>query len=433
MSTTTETTYTHRLIALLALCGVSTSIGVFMKLSLGAGGKFEYSPFAANCLTELYKLAVSLIIVSHMCIAATKTSGKSFMEEFKKFFEENLSYKLCLHVFGLTCMYVIVNLSVFGVMVHSTASNFFLLKASSPVITAIILVGVFGRPIHRAQWISIFAQSLGLISTQLDLCRGTAAVSWEGYFFIALNIAVSCVAGVWNEHIIKTMTPSVNAQNVVMYILGSIINFMLFYTPRATSLLGGAVDEPPPYFLYGFNNWKVIGVVIANGSVGLVITAVYKYADVVVKTFGIAGSVVTLYLLETVNILPSKSGQQRTAQGPIALLGATIVFLASYVYILPAPKPSTAAAVVVVAPQNHENNTTKNGDEELKPLKSESENNNDNNANGPAVVNPAITAANANVAPPASLNPCSWTRLEWTLLICCFFLGSILTVNKCSQ
>merc|ERR1719197_1627551 len=130
-----------------------------------------------------------------------------------------------------------------------------------------------------------------------------------------------------------------------MYLLGVVINFLLFYTPQATKLLGGAIDERPPYFLYGFDNWKVLGVVVANGSVGLVITAVYKYADVVVKTFGIAGSVVTLYLLETIQVLPSKNADvdSRVGQGPIAFLGASIVFLASYLYILPKPQASSTA------------------------------------------------------------------------------------------
>merc|ERR1719197_366682 len=117
-----------------------------------------------------------------------------------------------------------------------------------------------------------------------------------------------------------------------MYLLGVVINFLLFYTPQATKLLGGAIDERPPYFLYGFDNWKVLGVVVANGSVGLVITAVYKYADVVVKTFGLAGSTVTLFILEVLGVLPAaNAGPPRMA----AVFGAVIVFYASYVYIAP--------------------------------------------------------------------------------------------------
>lgn len=208
------------------------------------------------------------------------------------------------------------------------------------------------------------------------------------------------------------------------------------------------MDDRPSssqYFFDGFNNWRVFGVVIANGSVGLVITAVYKYADVVVKTFGIAGSVVTLYLLETMGVLSAK-GQQRTSQGPIALLGASIVFLASYVYILPAPKSVVVAPVLVVSPptaaidgenrQKEKENDADDGDgdngEELKLLKSDSEKNEEketyhqqNNSNNTIVANDNHNVNRFGLA--------YWSKLEWSLLICCIFLGSILTLNKCNQ
>ena len=446
-----ETTYKHRLLALVSLAAVSTSIGIMMKLSLNAGGRFEYSPFAANCMTEVYKLAVSVAIIAHLCVAAGKASGRSLMAEARLFFEANLSRALCLHVLGLTCLYVVVNLSVFGVMAHSTASNFFLMKASSPVLTAVILVGVFGRSVHRAQWVSIFAQCVGLVSTQLDLCRGEAAVQWIGYVFIALNIAVSCVAGVWNEHIIKTMAPSVNAQNAVMYLLGAVVNFMLFFLPAANSLLGSATGgEAPPTFFHGFNR-KVVGVVVANGSVGLVITAVYKYADVVVKTFGIAGSVVSLYLLEAANVLPSSSG--RSAQGPIALLGASIVFLASYVYILPPPAAADAAsaaaagagagnatnggaaAAAATAHGNSPTAATAPFAAAVAAAASASDDGADLFDVEDAASKLAAAAARAQQAQAASAAApgiLSWSRLEITLLMLCGLLATVLTMTKCS-
>jgi hypothetical protein len=346
-------------------------------------------------------------------------------------------------------------------MAYSNASNFFILKASSPVITAIILVGIFSRPVHRAQWISIFAQSLGLVSTQLDLCTGTTAVPWVGYFFIFLNIAVACVAGVWNEHVVKTMSPSVNATNVIMYAFGVLINIVLFYIPNSSQTLLGNAAAEPPYFLYGFNNWRVIGVVIANGSVGLVITAVYKYADVIVKTFGISGSSVNLYLLETAGLLPSR--KDMTGRGPIAFLGATIVFLAAYLYARPIPREdaittsNTNNNTSVTAACTANSNAKEVGEKEQSPSSNSNNNNNNSNAesndddqelfekedetsslkkinNNKTVASPvAHNNSNSSNTTTTTLPSVirNWTRMEWGVLILCFFLGSVLMMSKC--
>jgi len=98
--------------------------------------------------------------------------------------------------------------------------------------------------------------------------------------------------------------------------------------------------ESSATFFTGFSP-VVFGVVAANGSVGLVITAVYRYADVVVKTFGLAGSSVTPFLLERVGFIPSTSQQKGAAGGGGSgmtlgnLMGAVLIFYAAYVYVLP--------------------------------------------------------------------------------------------------
>ena len=65
-------------------------------------------------------------------------------------------------------------------------------------------------------------------------------------------------------------------------------------------------------------------VIAANALMGLVITAVYKYADALVKTFATACATATLYLLNmTLFHLPFKGS---------ILLGVAVVFLASAIY-----------------------------------------------------------------------------------------------------
>jgi hypothetical protein len=76
-------------------------------------------------------------------------------------------------------------------------------------------------------------------------------------------------------------------------------------------------------FFEGYT-WLAFGVIVANSLMGLVITAVYKYADALVKTFATACATATLYLLNmTLFHLP--------LQGSV-LLGVAVVFLSSAIY-----------------------------------------------------------------------------------------------------
>jgi hypothetical protein len=320
-------TFNQKLLALVSLTLVSTAIGFFMKIS-GVKGKYHYSPMSAVFFTETFKLVVSTAIIGRLIHAqTTEENGGDCAKEAERFAEENYTWKVGVHNAGLAFAYAIVNLVTFGVFAHAPASTFFLLKAASPVVTAIMLAVLVKRPISGQQWASILMQCVGLAATQIDPCSLKLTLTPIAYMYLIINIAVSCGAGVWNEHIVKTFNVSVNAQNSMMYSWGAAINLVLFFVLPA-AYIGGSSDVG---FLEGYN-WSVIGVIVASGSVGLVITAVYKYADVVVKTFGLAGSTVTLFILEAVGVLPSaNTGPPRMA----AVFGAVIVFYASYVYIAP--------------------------------------------------------------------------------------------------
>ena len=53
-----------------------------------------------------------------------------------------------------------------------------------------------------------------------------------------------------------------------------------------------------------------------------------------VKTFGLAGSTVLLYVLEAVGVLPKGTSGVPTA---VVIMGAMVVFYAAYLYIAPQP------------------------------------------------------------------------------------------------
>lgn len=430
-------TVCQQVIALVSLATVSSSFGVAMKMSQTSTGEYPYNPMSVTAMTELFKLTASLIVITGNIIydmrrapvasSTTKTSGEAsvtglgggatadqvvvptpppppssssafalmspdFYARLYRFFESNWSYPLVAHCFGLALAYAIVNLVTFGVLAHAPASSFFLLKASSPVITALLLYYFVHRPVSPIQWLSVVLQGFGLVVTQYDACTRSASLSVAAYAFIATNIVVSCGAGVWNEHVIKSYGSSVNAQNVILYIFGITVNVILYLIMPASSLgaskthssaaslaasdmnataaaalaittsvedlmrwgetkgaadaialgLSAASGAGGSGHLFGhfFDGYSAstVAVIVSTGCIGLVITAVYKYADVVVKTFGIAGSTAVMYLLELLEVMPS-----RRLLNPMATCaGAGMIFYASFAYIAPAGPPAAS-------------------------------------------------------------------------------------------
>jgi hypothetical protein len=243
----------------------------------------------------------SVIIAVAVVSRERKPSDGSFGSALYNFFASSITFPLFLHSLGLAFAYAIVNNVTFAIFVHAPASTFFLLKAASPVVTALMLKVLVDRTVSSVQWISIVAQCFGLVLTQFNPCTHTTDVSLLAYVLILVNVAVSCAAGVWNEHIIKTYNVSVNVQNTMMYSSGIVIN-LIMYMILPTSWFGA---KHTLGFFDGYT-WAVAGVIAANGAVGLVITAVYKYADVVVKTFGLAASTSSMYALEYIGMLEGK-------------------------------------------------------------------------------------------------------------------------------
>jgi hypothetical protein len=325
-------TFREKLIALLSLTAVSTAIGYSMKASQ-VKGKYDYSPMSATAMVELFKMTVSSAFVAKIIAQGAAEKGCSCEQEAQSYARENYSPASLMHCAGLSVAYSIVNLVTFGAMVHVGASTFFLLKAASPVVTALLLAGLIGRPIAAAQWAAILMQCVGIVATQYDPCSSqkSSSTSALGYVFVLINVTVGCVAGVWNEWVIKTYGSSLNAHGVAMYAYGIVFAVVLFMTVPSESLGSSSA-------LGFFENYNlpVLAVICANGSIGLVISAVYKYADVVVKTFGAAGSTVLLFLLERMGILPMPPGTQDAGFPRLsAVLAAAAVFYASYVYIAP--------------------------------------------------------------------------------------------------
>ena len=161
-----------------------------------------------------------------------------------------------------------------------------LFKSWATGLTAVLLWSLFSRPVSRTQWACIALQMCGLVIVQYDSCKGAPSQSMSSYALLTVSVSITAVCSVWNERVVKSGTASLHVQNAALYTCGTILNLALFFTlPASYPALG--VDPATggrPAFFHGYTA-AAMAVIGCNCLLGLVITAVYKYADAIIKTF----------------------------------------------------------------------------------------------------------------------------------------------------
>jgi len=149
-----------------------------------------------------------------------------------------------------------------------------------------------GRVVSQQQWIAIAIQACGLVVVQYDACKGQTVLAASAYGWILVSVLITVVTGVWNEEQLKTMPLTLHEQNIVMYGIGVVLN-------GAGHHLKTYLDPGFPRFFEGLTALSMC-VIAANACFGLVLTAVYKYSNAIVKTLA---SAVTTVVLTVVSVL----------------------------------------------------------------------------------------------------------------------------------
>ena len=122
---------------------------------------------------------------------------------------------------------------------------------------------------------------------------------------------------------------SLHIQNAVLYVVGAVLNFGCFIVQERRSGSSLAVA-----FFDGYTA-PVFGLILCQALLGLVVSAVLKYADTLVRTSAAACSTCILYLI-TVLMFGAKFNLT-------ALVGSVVVFVATYIYLTAAPQAEPPA------------------------------------------------------------------------------------------
>lgn len=196
--------------------------------------------------------------------------------------------------------------------------------------TAILSVVILGKSLGGTKWVSLLILTCGVSLIQFP--RGdnghTQEAAAEGNAFVGLCAVLSaCVtsglAGVYLEKILKQSDTSIWMRNIQLGLFGAVLAFI-----GAMGQDGAKIQEAG--FMQGYSP-LVWGVITLQAVGGLVVAAVLKYADNILKCFGNAVSIVLSCVCSAVFL------QEFTPDG-LFVLGTLFVMCATSLYSLGMPE-----------------------------------------------------------------------------------------------
>ncbi|CAG9859296.1 unnamed protein product [Phyllotreta striolata] len=265
--------------------------GILVTASQKSNNQYDYSIVTVVLFTEILKLVISSLLylrenTSSQLIKDIANNRKVlvlyFVPAFLYCFYNNLAF---------------INLSSFD------PTTYYLLLQFRVVVTGILFQVIFRKVLSIKQWISLIILTLGCMLKQINFTQEhnssqainkASSVSFGlDAIFIFIQIICSCLAGVYNEYLLKKQGASINifVQNVFMY-LDSIICNLLLLILNGNLFYSFAYDNIAKLFHY-----KVILVMINNAAIGIVTSFFLKTLNSILKTFASALELVFTALL----------------------------------------------------------------------------------------------------------------------------------------
>ncbi|XP_050665050.1 UDP-galactose transporter senju [Leptidea sinapis] len=253
--------------------------GVFITASKTETGLYDYNTTLVVFLSELLKLIISAVLYTY------KQENKPNI-----FSAIVINYNLLLLYFIPSLLYCFYNNLAFINLSHYDPTSYYILLQFRVVITAFIFQFLFKRKLATIQWISLGILTMGCMIKNFDaatiISKGDTDV-WGQIFniyFLSINFQnfCSCLAGTYNEYLLKTKGSNVDIflQNVFMYLDSIICNFfMLMFKGELVTI---------------FQDFRQIGdtfvilITVNSAIVGIVTSFFLKNLNSILKTYASA-------------------------------------------------------------------------------------------------------------------------------------------------
>ncbi|KAJ2992130.1 hypothetical protein HDV02_003268 [Globomyces sp. JEL0801] len=339
-----NTTTGKGLIAFAGLVTIQVAVGLVYKMAANGDKGYEFSRASALAMSEMFKLLLSVgFFIQSLDTPTAKPYSTDYFKSVLLEFYGQVPTKIATGMVGLSL-----------ILVDPGTIN--LVKSGSTFFTAVVLWLVFKRETTKLQWIAIIIQLLALITSQYDECKASGSYSVMLYMVICLATIISSLCGSFNDHLSKASSASLHALNIYLYASGFVFNLAYFIVLQIFS-------STEPGFFDGFSGWG-LAVVICNSLIGLAITAVYKYADAVIKC--LAQSTSTSLLLIFSLILFGTNIRL------VSAAGCLIIFLTTYLYMTGGSKSTTTYSPVKEPNENGKNGRTPDVESQIVETKSNS-------------------------------------------------------------
>ena len=264
-------------------------------------------PTVAVLFTEVLKLLMSVALELTRCGGlGTAASPASLRQQVAACETARLALPALLYTLQNNLIYVALG--------HLEVVSFQVLYQTKLIITAVLSVAFLGRRLTAAQWLAVVLLTAGVVAVELSDASSSASTGGGGGG-VALSLrslgrqgvgalaalsaaAFSSIAGVYFEGLVKareTTAPSLWARNVQL----CVFTIPLAAFGAAMKLRQSAHAPVAAAFTTGFDAPTVL-LVVLNASGGLLVAAVIKYGDNILKNFTTSCSVILGTLISIV-------------------------------------------------------------------------------------------------------------------------------------
>ncbi|EZA50557.1 hypothetical protein DMN91_003651 [Ooceraea biroi] len=240
-------------------------------------GRYEYNIVIVVLMTEILKLIVSTMLYckdNHIL---------SLLQEIKKNKKVLLLYMIPALLYCLYNNLAFVNLARFD------PTTYYVLLQLRVVLTGIIFQIIFHKKLSGMQWFSLVILTVGCMVKHFD----TRVLSTEFHIDISLLLILiqttcSCLAGVYNEYLLKGQGADINifVQNVFMYIDSILCNIVVIVL--LSTFENGISDILSSVDISACLQPKILLIMLNNALVGIITSFFLKTLNSILKTFASA-------------------------------------------------------------------------------------------------------------------------------------------------
>lgn len=207
-----------------AYVGFFTNQGILVRWTQSADNSYPYDTVVVVLLTDFLKLFIT------SALFCRDHSLKDLFIEVSKNLRVCSLYLVPAFLYSLYNNLAFISLSAFD------PTTYYLLLQLRVALTGIIYQVIFKKTLSRVQWMSLLLLTVGCMIKEMDFSNmsnifsGLAGKEWN-FLLLMFQMSCSCLAGVYNEYLLKKESPSANIfiQNVFMYLNSIICNAVMVF------------------------------------------------------------------------------------------------------------------------------------------------------------------------------------------------------------